>query len=51
MKKKKTAQSSAPQQVSYMEAPLLTGQYPAFGIETTGRTADEIRKEKKSRGG
>lgn len=46
-KKKETAQE-APQRLSYVETPLSTGQYPAFGIDNPGKLPPAERQESKN---
>ena len=49
MKNKKITPETEPQRLSYVETPLLTGQYPAFGIEHGNSMPDAERQEKKKR--
>lgn len=45
---KKKRKTETPQRRSYVETPLLTGQYPAFGIES-GKGAEEQDEKKNER--
>ncbi len=49
MKNKKKTRETEPQRLSYVETPLLTGQYPAFGIERADSEPDAERQAKKKR--
>ncbi len=50
MKKKKSKAPERPQR-SYVETPLLTGQYPAFGIEDPDGTYEtKGKRDEKNRG-
>lgn len=44
-RKEKEKKTEAPQRLSYVETPLSTGQYPAFGIENPGKMPPAERTE------
>ncbi len=49
MKNRKKMPQTEPQRLSYVETPLLTGQYPAFGIEHADPVPEAERRKKKKR--
>ena len=44
-RKEKERKTETPQRLSYVETPLSTGQYPAFGIENPGKMLPAERSE------
>ena len=48
-KRTKEQKPETPQRLSYVETPLSTGQYPAFGIENPGKLPPAERTERKKR--
>lgn len=44
-RKKKENEQNTPQRLSYVETPLSTGQFPAFGIENPGKLPSAERQE------
>ena len=46
-RKEKERKTETPQRLSYVETPLSTGQYPAFGIENPGKLPPAERQERK----
>ncbi len=48
MKKKKDKSKNTPQRLSYVETPLLTGQFPAYGIENADKIPPAERQQRKS---
>ena len=46
-RKEKEKKTEAPQRLSYVETPLSTGQYPAFGIENPDKLPPAERQEQK----
>lgn len=47
-RKKKENEQTMPQRLSYVETPLSTGQYPAFGIENPDKLPPAERQGSKS---